>query len=264
MNRQKSILVSVLVLALALSSFIAIANAGSSYSYTLTMDCPGGIDVPKGDKVNVTATTSNSAVTVVTFKWYNPSGQKVREVDVQKDSNGQFKDGLIVNVLGSWVVKAYFQVSGTDPYKQLAFKVTLNKYELICIPPCGSLVQLGTSVTSTANTTNCDIDKVNFTWTDPSGQIVETQVPVTKYYKNGQYVYSLAVSTRILDKIGDWCVKAEFIDMQGVGCHKVDKVIACRTQYFQVIPEIPMIGTVGASAAMLSGFAFKLKRKTKK
>ena len=40
--------------------------------------------------------------------------------------------------------------------------------------------------------------------------------------------------------------------------------VARRATSFNVIPEIPIIGTAGASIAMIAGFTYKMKRKPQK
>ena len=62
--------------------------------------------------------------------------------------------------------------------------------------------------------------------------------------------------------IGDWGVQALFIGTGGTVKEQVDDVIAIRATSFNVIPEIPLLGTVGASIAMIGALGFKLKRKS--
>ena len=61
--------------------------------------------------------------------------------------------------------------------------------------------------------------------------------------------------------LGDWTVKALFIDQRGY-CHcTCDSTLARKATSFFVVPEIPLIGTAGASIAMFAGLAVKMKRK---
>lgn len=269
MQKQKIIVISVLTFVLVLSSFAALANATGT-QYKLEFGCPGGIDVPKGDKQCVIATTTNQQVTAVRFKWWDPWGHKDRDVTVPTNGSGIFEDCFNPNDLGWWEVTAIFIKTGDDVCKSLDFKVTCNKYDLVCDPPCGSSVQLGILATATANTTNKDIDYVNFTWFAPNGQKVTVKVSVTKYYTpwpQHNYKYSLAVSTKVLDQMGGWSIKAEFVDSDYstyISCHDVHKSIAWRCQRLHVIPEVPMLGTIGASVAMIAGLALKTKLKRKR
>lgn len=260
MNKQKAILISILVFALAFSSLFAIANA-SLYSYDL--DVNPSNDVPCSNCVTATATTNDPQVTQVRFDWWNPLKHTCTTSLPVSKVNGCFQATLCPDAQGDWLVYAYFlDVHGNcicSPCKWF----TVSNYKLTAVPPCGSDVALGTTVTVTANTSNAGIDYINFTWINPSHHLVETQVKVTKVYVGCTYKYSYAVSTETLNVLGEWCVEAEFIDNTGHRCYSTQTILACRHCYFNVIPEIPLLGTVGASAAMLSGFAYKIKRKPK-
>jgi hypothetical protein len=263
MNKRKSILVSVLVIALTLSSFMALADASVSYGLT----CNPSNNIPCGSLTTGTATTSNSLVKTVRFEWLNlVTHQRVVGTPVsQKD--GCFKGTFYPDAACDWKVYAYFlKKDGSSCYsKEQSFTVCSNKiYELVCNPPCGSTVDLNTVVTSTARTTNSEIYKVTFTWITPAGtKIIDTVTNRQSKTESGKKVYYF-VSTKPLNTVGDWCVKADFIDQQGTCWCKRDTIIVCRQQYIHVVPEIPMLGTMGASVAMvLAGFAFRIKRKPK-
>jgi hypothetical protein len=130
----------------------------------------------------------------------------------------------------------------------------------------GKDVPSGAEVVVTAMTTDMRIDHVIFVWKNPADQIVWVNIaPVytngTKY--NGKLIY-YANSTHKPEALGDWGVKAIFVDLNGIfRCH-LRLFVARRATSFNVIPEVPIIGTAGASLAMLLGFTYKIKRKPKK
>lgn len=261
MNRQKGIVIVTLVCALALTSFFTVANA-SLYSHDL--DVSPSNDIPCNNCVTATATTNDPRVAQVRFDWWNPVKHTCTTSLPVSGLNGCFEATLCPDTEGDWLVYAYFLDAHGGFICSPCKWFTACKYQLTAVPACGSEVALGTTAAVTANTSNPDIEYVNFTWIDPSQHVVETKVAVTKVYAGSIYKYSYAVSTNTLNVLGDWCVEAEFIDNTGHGCYSTQTVLACRHCYFNVVPEIPLLGTIGASAAMLSGFAFKVKRKPKK
>jgi hypothetical protein len=124
-------------------------------------------------------------------------------------------------------------------------------------------VPSGAAVIATAKTTNRDVDKVTFTWINPAGQTVWTETVAVQFdgtYYNGKKVYS-ATSTYTPEALGDWTVKALFIDQNGHFHCCCTSEVARRATSFNVVPEIPLIGTAGASIAMFAGLAVKMKRK---
>jgi hypothetical protein len=262
MHKQKGFLIVILAAALALSSFLAVANA-SRYSYAFNFNPTNNI--PCGSPATVTATTTDSSVKQVRFDWYNPLTHKATSCPPVSKTDGCFKTTFCPDAVCDWLVYAYFLdkngKSITSPCKWVT--VCQNyKYDLVCNPPCGSTVDLNTVVTSTAKTTNSEIYKVNFTWINPAGgKVIVTVTNRQSQMEDGKRVYCF-VSTKPLNVVGDWCVKADFIDQQGICQCKKDIIITCRMQYIHVVPEVPMLGTIGISAAMLLGFAiFKLKLK---
>jgi hypothetical protein len=129
----------------------------------------------------------------------------------------------------------------------------------------GKDVPIGADVTVTAKTTDSKTDFVLFIWKDPAGHIIwqeETKVTWDGTYFGGKKVYS-AQSVHKPETIGDWGVQAKFYDeTRNKRGDIVDTRLATRATSFNVIPELPLIGTAGASAAMIFGLAlFKIKRK---
>jgi hypothetical protein len=121
-------------------------------------------------------------------------------------------------------------------------------------------VPLGATVTVTAKTNDPNAYKVLFTWLNPAEQpeLIETKTEMS----DGSF--SVATSTFTLNEIGDWDVYAIFLDKFGNRCFSIIIPVRIRHVSFNVIPEIPVIGTAGASIAMVLGLAFKMKRKPHK
>ena len=144
----------------------------------------------------------------------------------------------------------------------------ITNYQGVDIPP-------GTPVTATAMTINPSVTQVTFLWKNPGNATMFTDVvPV---YTNGtlgsgkvkgtpytNVPVSFAEATQIPNAIGDWGVQALFQDSGGQTIEGVTNVVAIRARSFNVIPEIPIIGTLGASIAMLLGFTYRMKRKPQK
>jgi hypothetical protein len=264
-----------MIVALAYSSFALLAPANASGWY---LNCNPDNNVPYNTGCTFTGWTTYSGDCKVEFTLKClQTGYTCSHEEMITWKNGEYCGdwSKILDHEGDWRICTTFYKKTTflwwttwDKVYECTPKIITcccppsNNYWLDCNPPCGSEVQPGTLVTSTAKTTNSEIYKVKFTWTNPLGQEV-TETVTNRQWDSVNHVYYF-VSTRTLDIIGDWCVKAEFIDKQGYcGCQK-DVVVACRYQCLTVVPEIPLLGTVGASAAMLSGFALKIKRKQKK
>jgi hypothetical protein len=153
--------------------------------------------------------------------------------------------------------------------------ITLNDgYEIITNYQ-GVDVAPGTPVTATAMTLNPNVTQVTFLWKNPgNGTEFTDVVPV---YTNGtlgsgkvkgtpytNVPVSFANATQTPNAIGDWGVQALFQDSGGQTIEDVENVVAIRARSFNVIPEIPILGTLGASIALLAGFTYKIKRKPQK
>ena len=99
----------------------------------------------------------------------------------------------------------------------------------------------------------------------PSRRHIVWTEPINVFHNgttyNGKLVY-YAISTHKPEIVGDWGVQAKFYDEYNF-CHfDFDIRLATRATSFNVVPELPLIGTAGASVAMVLGLAlFKAKRK---
>ena len=120
-------------------------------------------------------------------------------------------------------------------------------------------VPLDTAVTVTAKTNDPNAYRVRFIWSDPAGRIELTE-GVTVTSDGG---FSVASSTCTLNTIGDWDVYAIFLDKFGSQCFSIVLPVKIRYTSFNVIPEVAVIGTAGASVAMIAAFTYKMKRKPK-
>lgn len=125
--------------------------------------------------------------------------------------------------------------------------------------------QLNAPVQVTAYTTDFTVSQVTFIWRNAAGKEKWTDV-VTVYTDttfNGYNVRKFVAPTHAPDSIGDWGVQAVFQGPDGREVANLEDVLAIRATSFNVIPEIPLIGTAGATLAMFAGLTYKLKRKNK-
>jgi hypothetical protein len=158
---------------------------------------------------------------------------------------------LVFSLVCSFAATVY----AATPSLASGYAVTSN-YQGQDVPP-------GASVIVTAMTTDHRVDKVIFIWKDPSGHTAWTDT-VSVFHNgttyNGIEIY-YAISTHTPSVLGDWGVQAKFINVVGFCWWTFDCKVACRATSFNVIPEVPIIGTAGASIAMVLGLAYKMKRK---
>jgi hypothetical protein len=163
---------------------------------------------------------------------------------------------LVIALIGSFAT--IVSADNLNGSLESGYGVTSN-YHGIDVPS-------GTPVTVTAMTTDPSVDAVQFIWKNPAGQIAQTETK--KVYSNGttfegKPVY-YANSTFTPNAMGDWGVQAKFLDIHHFCRFTWVEKVARRATSFNVIPEIPLIGTAGASIAMLLGFTYKQKRKPQK
>ncbi len=135
----------------------------------------------------------------------------------------------------------------------------VNNYDDVTVP-------MGANVIVTAMTTDSRVDTVNFTWVNPAGQTVFRETITvaangSTYAPNGKTIY-YANSDYNPAVQGEWTVVVAFYDGPGICQFTFYPTLDMRATSFNVVPEVPLIGTAGVSAAMLLGFGiFKVKRK---
>jgi hypothetical protein len=131
----------------------------------------------------------------------------------------------------------------------------------------GQTVPLGANVIVTAMSTEERVDVVNFTWINPAGQTVFKESVAatsngTTYPEEDGTLIRYASSSYNPEAQGEWMVIAEFFDRIDVCIKAYYPTLDMRATSFNVVPEVPLLGTAGVSAAMLLGLGiFKAKRK---
>jgi len=121
----------------------------------------------------------------------------------------------------------------------------------------------GTTVTVTAMTTDDTIDRVTFLWKNPKGDLIWEVIDNTKT-ADGEYegktVYTFS-SANVPSEQGDWGVQALFQGEDGKTKQGFEEVVAIKATSFLVVPEIPVLGTLGTTAAALLGIGLFTARK---
>ena len=112
---------------------------------------------------------------------------------------------------------------------------------------------LGANVVVTATTTDTSVYQVTFLWKNAAKEIENTEVVLVSG--------GTAQSTYQPDSIGDWGVQVLFQGLDGTTKQGIEEVVAIRATSFNVIPEIPLLGTAGIAVAMALGLAYKTKEK---
>lgn len=119
----------------------------------------------------------------------------------------------------------------------------------------------GTLVTATAGTTDPNVKHVTFQWKYPNGTIAykEKDVPVwsngSRY--DGKLIY-YATSSFVPTVVGDWGVKALFTGSDVIAQKSTSFNVVSP---FNVVPDLPLVGTAGALVTMLFGLGFFLHSK---
>lgn len=166
---------------------------------------------------------------------------------------------LTVALLSLFITSASAQWSALNS----GYAITTNYH--------GEDVAPETAVNATAGTTDANVQNVTFVWHFPDGTdaFTDPNVPVysngtTWTNSSGSFLIYYANSSHAPDVIGDWGVQAFF---NGPGGHlrgQHSDIVAIRATSFNVIPEVPVIGTAGAVAVMLLGLGlFRSRRKSK-
>jgi len=168
-------------------------------------------------------------------------------------------------VLTAFVLLSFLVVAVNAQWSALnsGYAVTSNYHGIDVMP--------GTLVTITAGTTDANVLNVTFVWHFPNGSDALTipQVPVysngtTWTNSSGTFLIRYANCSHIPDVIGDWGVQAFF---NGPGGHRRGQqsdIISIKATSFNVIPEVPILGTAGAIIVMLLGLGLVRNRRQNK
>ena len=164
---------------------------------------------------------------------------------------------------------------GWSPIKNTGYAVISN-YQGMDVP-------VGQTVWVTAGTTDLTITCIVFRWNSPDGHTWEDRVYLDT--NNNEKVtpsvpdnvhnevlewatanpgvkYLYAQSANQTDVVGDWGVQALFIGSSGKAKASATSVIkARRATSFNVVPDLPVVGTAGALVTMLFGLGLFLHRK---
>ncbi len=121
-----------------------------------------------------------------------------------------------------------------------------NNYHGIDVP-------LGATVVVTATTDDPGVIEVLFIWRNAAKvQQWNETIPIV----NGQ-----AQSSGQPNSLGDWGVQTLFLGPDGKTREQVDFVVQIKATSFNVVPEVPILGTAGIAGAMALGWIVKTKRK---
>lgn len=188
----------------------------------------------------------------------------IRRKHLPVSKKGEWKMNRRMSILLSILTFALICSFATAVYAQVqalstGYAITSN-YHGIDVPP-------GSSVVVTAMTTDQSVYQVTFLWKDPTGQEADREAVIPLFTNgtlyNGKLIH-YAISENIVNTIGDWGVQALFQAHDGTTKQGITEVVKIRATSFNVIPEVPLIGTAGASIAMLSGLAYRMRKKNQK
>ncbi len=132
-----------------------------------------------------------------------------------------------------------------------------SNFHGINVPP-------GSDVVVAAYTTDMNVYQVTFIWRYPNDTIAfgpevdNTAEAGDPYEGNPVNTFS---STHTVSVIGDWGVQALFQGPDGKTKEGINFVVQTKATSFFVIPDIPVLGTIGSLAAMLLGLGLFIKRK---
>ena len=143
----------------------------------------------------------------------------------------------------------------------------------------GKEVPLGQSVTAWAGTTNSSVYQVEFKWKNETGHVIYDVIVtdivnyITPDYppdapqeikewatNNPNITIFYANNTQIPNSYGEWSVQVFFYAPGGHLMGNGTDIIKIKATSFNVIPDIPILGTAGALTAMLLGLGFFLHR----
>ena len=177
----------------------------------------------------------------------------------------QLRKAIVILTLFVFISSTAIFLAHADPIEETQGSLPSGYY--VTSDWHGIDTPLGTDVHVTAYTTDEGVTQVTFIWRNGAGDEVYGPDVVTTRSTDGEYggktVYVFEAPVHAPDSIGDWGVQALFQGPDGRDRANLEDVVAIRATSFNVIPEIPLVGTAGAAIAMMGGLAFKLKRKSK-
>ena len=128
---------------------------------------------------------------------------------------------------------------------------------------------VGTPISVLALTDDPSVNKVIVHWDAPNGSTVfgpdtvltsTTNTPVATYPGLVAPIFNFVAPSHSPDVVGHWHVILEFYNAAGlVNTDNEDCFIIGPTNN---VPEVPILGTIGAIAAMVAAFIYVMKRKT--
>jgi hypothetical protein len=117
-------------------------------------------------------------------------------------------------------------------------------------------VAIGQTIVVTATTDNPGSASVVFIWKNAAS--------IEQWRETITVVSGQAQSSGVPNSIGDWGVQALFVDSSGRTIQSVADVVAIRATSFNVVPEVPLLGTAGIALALVGALGVHVKRKNNK
>jgi hypothetical protein len=115
---------------------------------------------------------------------------------------------------------------------------------------------IGQTILVTATTDNPGVVNVVFIWKNAAA--------IEQWRETVTVVSGQAQSSGVPNSIGDWGVQALFVGADGRTIQSVEDVVAIRATSFNVVPEIPLLGTAGVALAFVGALGVYVKRKNSK
>lgn len=147
----------------------------------------------------------------------------------------------------------------------VAFADIYNKYTYET--PQITMSTVGNPWTLKITTNNPNVAQVTVNWYNDyfgTGDLVETHV-VKGTFNTATHSFTVQ-DTLIPHKSGWWFVTFNFQDKNGVNIYSTSHLeyldkFSGHFYIQNVVPEVPLLGTIGTVAAMLVGFGFYIKRR---
>ncbi len=163
------------------------------------------------------------------------------------------KIALLTSIILLAIFAAASLVGAPPPADHYTYDAT-NNYHGIDVP-------LGATVVVTATTDDPGVTAVLFIWRN-AAEVQQWTENVTDIKTVDGYYQ--AQSSGQPNSLGDWGVQTLFLGPDGKTKEQVDFVIQIKATSFNVVPEVPILGTAGIAGAMALGWVVKTKRKSGK